>query len=104
MGSYGRNLGAGEAYADPLTGVIVIKLSDANTPVSNVRVTVHTAQVTSVSLPWGANGEMRTVSVAVRDQFTAVWLVDVNTETLAVSNWRKPEGWGGSDAVGAVAF
>ena len=102
---YGRDLNAGGSYVDPLTGVIVIKLSDASTPASNVRVTVHGAQVASVSLPWGANGEMRTVGLNARDQFTRPWLVDVNTQTFALSNWRNLDTkWGGSDAVSAIAF
>jgi hypothetical protein len=103
--SYGRNLRAGEAYVDPLTGVTVLKLSDANTPIANSRVNVHSAQVTSVSLPWGSSGEMRTVNLIVRDAFSSPWLVDVNTETLELSNWRSVASqWGGSDAVSAIAF
>jgi len=103
--TYGRTLKAGESYVDPTTGVTVLKLTDANTPIPNARVTVHTAQVTSVSLPWGTNGAMRTISVMERDTYSHPYLVDVNTQTLAISNWRSVDAaWGGSDAEGAIAF
>ncbi len=103
--SYGRNLQAGESYVDPVTGVTVIKLSDATTPMGNEWASVHQGQVTSVSMPWGANGEMRTVSVGIRTNFTSVWLADVNIQTGQVSNWRNVGSqWGSSDAMSAIAF
>jgi hypothetical protein len=90
--TYGRNLSAGQNYTDPTTGVTVLKLTDANTPESgNDTCYVHIGQTTSVSLPWGDGGVMRTVCVMCRADpgpTTRAYLVDVNTSTLAISNWR----------------
>jgi hypothetical protein len=108
-GTYGRSLSAGQNYTDPLTDVSVIKLTDSTTPFANSRAYVHTTQVTGVSLPWGTNEVMRTVafmSTGGAGPTNRPFLCDVNTSTLAVSNYRNMSTpWTpASRCEGAVAF
>ena len=113
---YLASLAGGANTTDPLTGVTIIKLTANDTPqhegFNNVRCSNHHAQVCSVSLPWGASGEMRTVSIAVRSRniananpFTRPYLLDVDTVALTTSNYRSMDTlWEGSNSFAAIAF
>ena len=80
---------AGYTYNDPNSNVLIIKLTSATYPVANGHCPSFYAMFgPCVSLPWGANGVMRTVMV-VPDYSGPAYLIDVNTSTGAVSNERS---------------
>ena len=89
-GSYGRSLGAGRTYVDPNSGVTVLKLTDATTPIDNAGMYHgYSEGGPNISQPWtGTDGETYyTVKVAE-------WLVDLRSSTFTPLNWRRVEYWG----------
>ena len=89
-GTYGRSLAAGQTYVDPLTGVTVLKLTDAATPSANSGMYHgYSEGGPMISQPWtGSDGET---------YYTAVvggWLVDIKYSSLQPTNWRHVSYWG----------
>ena len=89
-GTYGRSLAAGQTYVDPLTGVTVLKLTDAATPTANSGMYHgYSEGGPMISQPWtGSDGET---------YYTAVvggWLVDIKYASLQLTNWRRVSYWG----------
>ena len=84
-GTYGRGLAAGQTYTDPLTGVLVLKLTSSSVPNANGGVYHGYSEGGPViSQPWvGTDGNT---------YYTAYlsygWLVDIRYDTFASSNWR----------------
>jgi len=88
--TYGRTLAAGAIYQDPLTGVSVLKLTDATTPTSNSGMYHgYSEGGPTISQPWtGSDGQTYyTASVGT-------WLVDIRYSTLTPTNWRRVPFWG----------
>jgi hypothetical protein len=88
--TYGRTLAAGQTYNDPLTGVTVLKLTDASTPTANSGMYHgYSEGGPMISQPWtGTDGQT---------YYTAVvggWLVDVKYSSLQTTNWRRVSYWG----------
>ena len=89
-GSYGRSLVAGETYLDPNSGVTVLKLTDAVTPLGNGGMYHgYSEGGPNISQPWtGADGETYYTSKV------GGWLVDIRYATLTPGNWRRVDYWG----------
>jgi hypothetical protein len=89
-GSYGRTLAAGHTYVDPNSGVTVLKLTDASTPVANGGMYHgYSEGGPNISQPWtGTDGETYyTVKVGG-------WLVDLRYAAFTPLNWRRVDYWG----------
>lgn len=88
LGVPGRVVGSW--YNDPSVGTTVYKISDASTPFSNGGVVPDYSEGGPyVSLPWGSAGAMRTLYLLVESTPNEHWLVDFDTETGDLSNWRS---------------
>jgi hypothetical protein len=84
-GSYGRNLLAGQTYADPNTGVTVLKVTDASTPNSNGGMDRgYSEGGPHISQPWTGTDGQTYYTLKVADK-----LVDLRYGTLALINWRN---------------
>jgi hypothetical protein len=84
-GTYGRSLAAGQTYVDPLTGVTVLKLTDASSPQANSGIYHGYSEGGPIlSQPWvGTDGHTYYTAI-----ISAGWLVDIRYDTFAPSNWR----------------
>jgi len=92
-----RALAAGSAYADPVTGVRVHKVTDEQTPASNERgVPDYSDGGPFISLPWSSGGTTYyTLYLQVRVGTNQHYLVDFNYTDGTFSNWRgAPTGAG----------
>jgi len=84
-GTYGRNLAAGQTYTDPLTNVLVLKLTSSSVPNANSGVYHgYSEGGPFISQAWtGTDGN---------SYYTAYlsngWLVDIRYDTFTTSNWR----------------
>ena len=88
-GSYGKALSAGQTYNDPISGLPVLKVTDASTPISNTRAHHDYSEGGPyISQPWaGTDGNTYyTVMVAAEPNR---YLVDVRYDNLTLSNWRR---------------
>jgi len=81
-------MAAGGWYTDPAVGTTIYKISDATVSSGGV-VPDYSESGPYISLPWGANGEMRTLYLLMGSIPHEHWLVDFNTETGTLSNWRN---------------
>lgn len=85
VSTYGRTLNAGQTYADPLSGVTVLKLTDSTHPAANAG--MRHGYATSgprISQPWTSAGK-RWYTIAIdADEY----LVDVCWDDLTITNWR----------------
>ena len=89
-GGYGRWLAAGRTYVDPNSGVTVLKLTDASTPLFNDGMYHgYSEGGPNISQPWtGPDGAVYyTVKVGP-------WLVDVDYQSFTPGNWRRVTYWG----------
>ncbi len=87
-GSYGRTLTSGQRYIDPVSGMTVLKITDANTPIANTRAHHDYSEGGPyISQPWvGSDGfTYYTVMVAIEPNR---YLVDLRYDTMTLSNWR----------------
>ena len=85
-GTYGRGLAAGQRYADPLTGVTVLKLTSASVPASNGGVYHgYSEGGPNISQPWIGSDGNTYYTAYVADG----WLVDIRYDTFSSSNWRR---------------
>jgi uncharacterized protein YjdB len=84
-GTYGRGLAAGQTYTDPLTGVLVLKLTSSSVPNANGGVYHGYSEGGPViSQPWlGTDGNTYYTAYLSHG-----WLVDIRYDTFAPSNWR----------------
>ena len=84
-GTYGRSLAAGQTYTDPITGVLVLKLTSASVPNANGGVYHGYSEGGPViSQPWvGTDGNTYYTAYLSNG-----WLVDIRYDTFASSNWR----------------
>jgi hypothetical protein len=85
-GTYGRTLTAGQTYVDPLTNVLVLKLTDPSMPTGNAGIYHgYSEGGPSISQPWvGSDGNIYyTIHIA------NAWFVDVRYDTFQPSNWRS---------------
>ena len=88
--TYGRTLAAGQTYADPLTGVTVLKLTDASTPSANSGMYHgYSEGGPTISQPWTGSDGQTYYTAAV-----GTWLVDIKYATLQTTNWRRVSFWG----------
>jgi hypothetical protein len=90
-GTYGRSLSAGQTYVDPVSGVLVLKLTDASTPVSNGGVYAgYSEGGPNISQPWvGGDGHTYyTVNLTGGAAGIGASLVDIRYDTFTPSNWR----------------
>jgi uncharacterized protein YjdB len=88
-GTYGRSLAAGQTYTDPLTGVLVLKLTSASVPNSNGGVYAgYSEGGPNISQPWVA-GDGHTYYTANLASAFPGWLVDIRYDTFTPSNWRR---------------
>lgn len=86
-----RGMRSGSHYNDPLTDVLITKVTDANTPVSNTTGThAYSNGPTQISQPWGANGDRYTLHVYLGNEGSP-WLVDYQLGGT-LSNWRRVPG------------
>ena len=80
-------MASGAQYNDPLTDVLITKISDSTTPVSN---TNHSSDYSSgplqISQPWGVGGDMYTLKTILGNT-GAGYLVDYQLGGT-LSNWR----------------
>jgi hypothetical protein len=84
-GTYGRNISAGQTYADPNTGVTVLKVTDASTPTSNSGMDKgYSEGGPHISQPWTGTDGQTYYTLKVADR-----LVDLRYGTLALTNWRN---------------
>ncbi len=80
------NVQAGDSWTDPVSGVRVWRLTDANTPATNGEGHHdYSNGSTQVSRGWGLNQNTHTVLVWA-DEY---WLVDV-ARGVGLGNWRRP--------------
>ncbi len=87
-GSYGRTLTSGQKYTDPVSSMTVLKVTDANTPISNTRAHHDYSEGGPyISQPWlGTDGNTYyTLMVAVEPNR---YLVDMRYDNMTLSNWR----------------
>jgi uncharacterized protein YjdB len=87
-GTYGRTLSAGQTYNDPVSGLPVLKVTDATTPASNSRGHHDYSEGGPyISQPWqGTDGNTYyTLMVAAEPNR---YLVDVRYDDMTLSNWR----------------
>jgi hypothetical protein len=87
-GSYGRSLTSGQFYTDPVSGMRVLKVTDATTPIANTRAHHDYSEGGPyISQPWqGTDGQTYyTLMVAVEPNR---YLVEVRYSDLTLSNWR----------------
>ena len=93
LGAYGgRTLAAGQTYTDPATGVLVVKLTDANTPIAgNGRgVPDYSEGGPLISQPWdSAGGIFYTLYVMVDVSPSTHYFVDVKYPDMTLHNWRQ---------------
>ena len=83
-------LAAGESYPDPVTGVTIYKVTDASSPVENIRgVHDYSEGGPFISLPWGPSQEMYSIYFRLRVSGWEAYIVDFNIETGAFSNGRS---------------
>jgi len=84
-GTYGRNLAAGQTYTDPLTGVLVLKLTSSSVPNANSGVYHgYSEGGPFISQAWaGTDGHTYYTAYLSNG-----WLVDIRYDTFATSNWR----------------
>ncbi|MGH7519912.1 MAG: invasin domain 3-containing protein, partial [Gemmatimonadales bacterium] len=84
--TYGRDLSAGQTYTDPLTGVQVLKVTDALTPAANAGMDKgYSEGGPIISQPWTNPVDGRTYyTLKIGD-----YLVDLRYSTMALSNWRR---------------
>jgi hypothetical protein len=97
-GTYGRSLSAGQTYVDPVSGVLVLKLTDASTPVSNGGVYAgYSEGGPNISQPWvGGDGHTYyTVNFTGGAGGIGASLVDIRYDTFVPSNYRTSPiiGW-----------
>jgi uncharacterized protein YjdB len=88
-GTYGKTLTSGQTYIDPVSGMTVLKLTDANIPAANTRAHHDYSEGGPyISQPWlGTDGQTYyTLMVAAEPNR---YLVDLRYDNLALSNWRK---------------
>jgi hypothetical protein len=96
-GSYGRTLTSGQRYTDPVTGVPVLKVTDASTPTSNARAHHDYSEGGPyISQPWQAGGVTYYTLMVAADGRR--YLVDLRYDALTLSNWRS------IDIAGDLAF
>jgi hypothetical protein len=84
-GTYGRTIAAGQTYVDPLTGVTVLKVTDASSPSANSGMDKgYSEGGPHISQPWtGTDGQTYyTLEVGNR-------LVDLRYGSLTLTNWRS---------------
>jgi len=87
-GTYGRNLTSGQTYIDPVSGMTVLKITDANTPAVNTRAYHDYSEGGPyISQPWlGTDGQ--TYYTLMMGAGPNRYLVDLRYDNLALSNWR----------------
>lgn len=84
-------MSAGSQYSDPLTGVLVTKITDSGTPVGNSSSThSYSNGPLQISQPWGPDSDMYTLKVLLPDG-AAGWLVDYQLGGT-LTNWRAAPG------------
>ena len=89
-GSYGRWLAAGRTYVDPNSGVTVLKLTDASTPLYNDGMYHgYSEGGPNISQPW--SGPDGTICYTLK---VGPWLVDLDYASFAPRNWRPVSYWG----------
>lgn len=87
-GTYGRTLTSGQTYIDPVSGMTVLKVTDASTPIANIRAHHDYSEGGPyISQPWvGTDGlTYYTLMVAVEPNR---YLVDMRYDNMTLSNWR----------------
>ena len=84
-GTYGRNLAAGQTYTDPLTGVLVLKLTSSSVPNANGGVYHGYSEGGPFLSQPGVGTDGNTYYTAY---LASGWLVDIRYDTFASSNWR----------------
>jgi len=79
-------LAAGQTYTDPLTGVLVLKLTSASVPSSNNGVYAgYSEGGPNISQPWVAADGYTYYTAYLSDG----WFVDIRYDTFTPSNWRS---------------
>jgi hypothetical protein len=85
-GTYGRTLAAGQTYTDPLTGVLVLKLTGSSVPNANGGVYHgYSEGGPYISQPWVGTDGNTYYTAYIADG----WFVDIRYDTFASTNWRR---------------